>query len=260
MDRQQRRDLKHDKFVDEIGSLSTRARENQRLLLTIAAAAVSLLRPIESHAQAPSPLGGVWALNRSLSEMPRELGFNVNWFPPPTAADGGQPSGSNGGGRGRRGSSGGSRPGSVFTAPRENYLDAQRLQAARARQSLNRRGSFFQLHARAVNYHVEIVGVLRCDALKVSIERRFGRRVALARSHRTQFLKRRNLCHVNHKAQAHLTVADFDAREMVDREIAERMRARGAGCDKQHQSGEERCRCAAAQSCRTKIRHKTFDV
>jgi TolA-binding protein len=40
MDRQQRRDLKHDKFVDEIGSLSTRARENQRLLLTITASAV----------------------------------------------------------------------------------------------------------------------------------------------------------------------------------------------------------------------------
>jgi TolA-binding protein len=42
MDRQQRRDLKHDRFVDEIGSLSTRARENQRLLLTISAAAVIL--------------------------------------------------------------------------------------------------------------------------------------------------------------------------------------------------------------------------
>lgn len=42
MDRQQRRNLKHDKFVDEIGSLSTRARENQRLLLTITAAAVLL--------------------------------------------------------------------------------------------------------------------------------------------------------------------------------------------------------------------------
>jgi len=40
MDRQQRRDLKHDKFVDEIGSLSARARENQRLLFTVAAAAV----------------------------------------------------------------------------------------------------------------------------------------------------------------------------------------------------------------------------
>ena len=40
MDRQQRRDLKHDKFVDEFGSLSTRARENQRLLFTVAGAAV----------------------------------------------------------------------------------------------------------------------------------------------------------------------------------------------------------------------------
>jgi TolA-binding protein len=40
MDRQQRRDLKHDRFVDEIGFLSTSARENQRLLITIAAAAV----------------------------------------------------------------------------------------------------------------------------------------------------------------------------------------------------------------------------
>jgi TolA-binding protein len=40
MDRQQRRDLKHDRFVDEIGSWSTSARENQRLLLTITAAAV----------------------------------------------------------------------------------------------------------------------------------------------------------------------------------------------------------------------------
>lgn len=36
MDRQHRHDLKHDKFVDEIGALSSRARENQRLLLMIA--------------------------------------------------------------------------------------------------------------------------------------------------------------------------------------------------------------------------------
>jgi tetratricopeptide (TPR) repeat protein len=40
MDRQHRRDLKHDKFVDELGTLSSRARENQRLLVTITAAAV----------------------------------------------------------------------------------------------------------------------------------------------------------------------------------------------------------------------------
>lgn len=36
MDRQHRHDLKHDKFVDEIGALSVRAKANQRLLLTLA--------------------------------------------------------------------------------------------------------------------------------------------------------------------------------------------------------------------------------
>src|SRR5437762_6577667 len=42
MDRQHRRDLKRDKFVDEVGSLTTRARENQRLLVAITAAVVIL--------------------------------------------------------------------------------------------------------------------------------------------------------------------------------------------------------------------------
>lgn len=42
MDRQQRHDLKHDKFVDEIGSLSLRARANQRGLLAIAAAMIGI--------------------------------------------------------------------------------------------------------------------------------------------------------------------------------------------------------------------------
>ncbi|HSP34893.1 MAG TPA: tetratricopeptide repeat protein [Thermoanaerobaculia bacterium] len=40
MDRQHRRELKHDKFVDEIGVLSTRAKENQRVLMAIGLAAV----------------------------------------------------------------------------------------------------------------------------------------------------------------------------------------------------------------------------
>jgi len=35
MDRQHRHDLKHDKFVDEIGVLSSKARDNQKLLLII---------------------------------------------------------------------------------------------------------------------------------------------------------------------------------------------------------------------------------
>lgn len=42
MDRQHRHDLKHDKFVDEIGALSARARDNQRLLFVIGGAAVAI--------------------------------------------------------------------------------------------------------------------------------------------------------------------------------------------------------------------------
>jgi tetratricopeptide (TPR) repeat protein len=42
MDRQHRRDLKHDKFVDEVGSWSGRARDNQKLLISIAAAVVAI--------------------------------------------------------------------------------------------------------------------------------------------------------------------------------------------------------------------------
>lgn len=42
MDRQQRHDLKHDRFVDEIGALSVRARANQRMLLAIAGAVIGI--------------------------------------------------------------------------------------------------------------------------------------------------------------------------------------------------------------------------
>lgn len=42
MDRQHRQELKHDRFVDEVGSLTTRARENQKLLISITAAIVAL--------------------------------------------------------------------------------------------------------------------------------------------------------------------------------------------------------------------------
>lgn len=40
MDREHRRELKHDKFVDEIGALSLRAKANQRVLLMIGGGAV----------------------------------------------------------------------------------------------------------------------------------------------------------------------------------------------------------------------------
>jgi hypothetical protein len=42
MDRQHRHDLKHDKFVDEIGVLSSKAQQNQRLLLSIGVGAIAL--------------------------------------------------------------------------------------------------------------------------------------------------------------------------------------------------------------------------
>jgi outer membrane protein assembly factor BamD (BamD/ComL family) len=42
MDRQHRHDLKHDKFVDEIGALSVRAKANQRLLFLLAGALVAI--------------------------------------------------------------------------------------------------------------------------------------------------------------------------------------------------------------------------
>lgn len=42
MDRQHRHDLKHDRFVDEIGALSQRAKANQRLLLTLAGGLIAI--------------------------------------------------------------------------------------------------------------------------------------------------------------------------------------------------------------------------
>jgi TolA-binding protein len=41
MRREHRRELKHDRFVDEIGTLSVRARQNQRFLMTVAVVVVA---------------------------------------------------------------------------------------------------------------------------------------------------------------------------------------------------------------------------
>src|SRR2546427_3904163 len=88
-----------------------------------------------ADAHPASALNGVWALNRSLSEFPREMGFNVDWIASPTGD--GQSAGSNGGGRGRRGSGGGAR-GSAgpVSMRRASYQEARRrpLGAAPARQ------------------------------------------------------------------------------------------------------------------------------
>lgn len=101
-----------------------------RVVTAAAAAALLIAAPV--RAQSVSPLGGVWTLNRTLSELPREIGFNVNWLPPSggTSTSGGSNSGSSGGGRGRRGAGGGGNrgPTGAFSGPRESYEDARRVQ------------------------------------------------------------------------------------------------------------------------------------
>src|SRR5262245_9761958 len=85
------------------------------------------MAPMPVRAQGMS-LAGAWTLNRSLSELPKEMGFSVNWMPVPSS--GGQAAAPNGGARGRRG--GGSRSGSLppgaVTGSRESYEEAQRRQ------------------------------------------------------------------------------------------------------------------------------------
>ncbi len=85
--------------------------------LLIAASCVST----PAAGQGASPLSGVWTLNRSLSEFPKEIGFNVDWIVP----DPNDPAAAGGGGRGRKASGGGGRP----SAPRlQSSEDARRVQ------------------------------------------------------------------------------------------------------------------------------------
>jgi len=85
--------------------------------------------------QTPTRLAGTWSLNRSLSEFPKEIGFNPDWVR--AGFDTGQDRGASGGARGggggrggRRGGSGGSGGGSSrpFTPQRESADDAKRVQ------------------------------------------------------------------------------------------------------------------------------------
>src|SRR5262245_47221358 len=101
------------------------------LTCLLAAGAGAVVLPRSADAQQPTPIAGVWALNKSLSEMPRELGFEVPWLASSSGGASSGSSGSSGGGRGRRGSGGGGggRGGTgTFSAPRESYDDAKRMQ------------------------------------------------------------------------------------------------------------------------------------
>jgi len=90
------------------------------LVWFVMTAATGGLVPAPARAQPGSPMAGIWTLNRSLSEFPSQIGFNANWWPASTAD--GQSTGSSGGGRGRRGSTG------PFSGRSESYEDARRVQ------------------------------------------------------------------------------------------------------------------------------------
>ena len=99
------------------------------LVCLATAAAAGGLADARAGAQTAPALNGVWALNRSLSEFPREMGFNVDWIASPTGD--GQSAGS-AGGRGRRGSGGGRGSAGPFSTRLESYEDARRVQLVTA--------------------------------------------------------------------------------------------------------------------------------
>ena len=109
-------------------------RMRRRFALASLVAVVAAVWPLApAAAQNEPPLAGVWSLNRSLSEMPPEIGFDVNWFPAPSSGGGGGQSSGTPGGRGGRRSGGGSgaRGGGgagPFSVPLEGYDDARRVQ------------------------------------------------------------------------------------------------------------------------------------
>jgi hypothetical protein len=94
---------------------------------TLSAAAVLIAAMcVGAAAQQPSnaPLNGVWTLNRSLSEFPNEIGFNLDVQTSPDGAPPATPSG-----RGRRGGGGDNRGASgPFSGRRESFEDGQRKQ------------------------------------------------------------------------------------------------------------------------------------
>jgi hypothetical protein len=79
--------------------------------------------PSRTHAQATSPFGGIWSLNRSLSEFPKEIGFDIVL---PNGGDSGSQTAAPAGGRGGRGSSRSGGGGTPFAAFPESYEDGQR--------------------------------------------------------------------------------------------------------------------------------------
>jgi hypothetical protein len=85
---------------------------------------LALLAPASARGQESGNLTGRWVLNRTQSQIDKQIGFTPAWLAAGTRSAG-RESGE-GGGRGRRGSGGGQQGG--FAVPRESEEDARRVQ------------------------------------------------------------------------------------------------------------------------------------
>ena len=90
-----------------------------------AACMLGLLTPA-LHGQESGNLSGRWVLNRSESQIDKEIGFNPAWVTAATRTAERESGRGEGGGRGRRGSGSGQQGG--FAAPRETEEDSKRMQ------------------------------------------------------------------------------------------------------------------------------------
>jgi hypothetical protein len=92
--------------------------------IVAAAALFAASVPTLWSAQQDAPhLDGRWTLNRALSQIPRDVGFNLEGLPP----SGGERPATGGGGRGRRGSSGGGVTGDPYRGRPQSADDASRV-------------------------------------------------------------------------------------------------------------------------------------
>jgi hypothetical protein len=91
-----------------------------------AACILGLLAPAPVRSQESGNLTGRWVLNRTQSEVDKEVGFNPAWLAAGTRGAERESGGAEGGGRSRRGSGGGRQGGSAV--PRESEEDAKRMQ------------------------------------------------------------------------------------------------------------------------------------
>src|SRR5262252_4793008 len=89
---------------------------------------VVALAPRQGAAQTDLRLNGVWTLNRALSDVPHEIGFNPDWVGNAPAGGSNAPAGGRGG-RGGRGGGGGGAAGTGNNAGpvRESADDAARI-------------------------------------------------------------------------------------------------------------------------------------